>query len=241
MTAVAAMTMPLRRHDLVRLHASGWFDVLARPWDHEARACLAHWQAHDLPLVVTRQPLAADGGEHDALTLGIAAPTCWSRRRVALQVARRYVQRCSGFPPAGQVTPLLREGERRWWRLLCRDLTALGVTARVYGSHGWQALTGLAYLHASSDIDLLLPVRSAPQADQACVLLGGVDEGGRPPRIDGELMFGDGSATAWREWQRWRTGRTRELLIKRINGALLVRSEDRVAAASWAMPQAATA
>jgi phosphoribosyl-dephospho-CoA transferase len=40
-------------------------------------------------------------------------------------------------------------------------------------------------------------------------------------RLDGELMLPVGDAIAWREWASWRAGRTRRVLVKRLNGAAL--------------------
>jgi phosphoribosyl-dephospho-CoA transferase len=48
-------------------------------------------------------------------------------------------------------------------------------------------------------------------------------------RLDGELMFADGGAVAWREWAAWRTGRCRTLLVKRLHGAALEHSVGRFA------------
>ena len=49
-------------------------------------------------------------------------------------------------------------------------------------------------------------------------------DGCRPPtlRVDGELVFTDGMATAWREWRTWRAGRCSSLLVKRLDGADLL-------------------
>jgi phosphoribosyl-dephospho-CoA transferase len=41
------------------------------------------------------------------------------------------------------------------------------------------------------------------------------------PRLDGELVFDDGAAVAWREWLAWRAGRALALLVKRIDGSSL--------------------
>jgi phosphoribosyl-dephospho-CoA transferase len=101
------------------------------------------------------------------------------------------------------------------------------VVARVYGSYGWQQLTGMDYVHAKSDIDLLVEVRTVAQADQASALLCTANDAG-PLRIDGELAFESGAAVAWREWLRFRSGQTEQILVKRLAGATL---ED---AAVWA-------
>jgi phosphoribosyl-dephospho-CoA transferase len=46
---------------------------------------------------------------------------------------------------------------------------------------------------------------------------------GAAPRLDGELLFGDGAAVAWREWIEWRAGRARAVLVKRLDGVSLQR------------------
>jgi phosphoribosyl-dephospho-CoA transferase len=44
-------------------------------------------------------------------------------------------------------------------------------------------------------------------------------------RLDGELVFPDGAAVAWREWHACRGGRTRRLLVKRLDGATLAEAQ----------------
>jgi hypothetical protein len=227
------------------------------------------------------------------------------------------------------------------WRSLLASLAAVGCAPRVYGGYGWQTLTQLAYVHADSDLDLLLPVDSATQADEvgrvlasadgvspavaplaltpigmtpigvrSCLLPGAAVAGGvrscllpdlsretsihslaedwpgaglqgrdgdvenavigpisehdarcqspsemmqkarpdpelggvarqkaRPdpmrdpmrgppamwpgPRLDGEMLFPDGAAIAWREWVAHREGRTAQVLVKRLRGVAM--------------------
>ena len=105
------------------------------------------------------------------------------------------------------------------WTALCSALETLGAEIRVYGSHGWQQLTGLAYLRDGSDIDLLVAIDSPRQADAAVALLNCMPLSA--PRLDGELVFGHGRAVAWREWAKWRAGGTTQLLVKHLHGAML--------------------
>jgi phosphoribosyl-dephospho-CoA transferase len=231
--------MNWQRHQLVWLNAAGWQSVLAEteaepPWTTSARECLQHWAAHDLPLVLTRQPLAptstltsAPGGEGGALrtlktlTLGLAAPLCWGRQRLFVHVAAAAVQRVGAFPLAAAITGALPAAARESWRALGAALQAAGVEARVYGSHGWQALSGLAGVRdGASDIDLLLPCATPAQADAVVALLDGAPT--LLPRIDGECVFEGGAAVAWREWAAWRAGAVRQVLVKRLHGAALV-------------------
>ena len=41
------------------------------------------------------------------------------------------------------------------------------------------------------------------------------------PRLDGELLFPDGAAIAWREWSDYRQGRASQVLVKRLRGVAL--------------------
>jgi phosphoribosyl-dephospho-CoA transferase len=77
-----------------------------------------------------------------------------------------------------------------------------GEVAFVYGSLAWQywaANSGLAYLTANSDADLLF----RPMSWGAVLTIVGVLERFQrqyhAPRLDGEIVLPDGEAIAWRE------------------------------------------
>lgn len=232
---------PLRRHGLVWLDEYAWFRVLATAASAsdalqvpstQTLDCLSHWAQHCWPLVVTRQDGAPDAGDaagasvaDGVLALGLSAPARCGRHAIAVSASLRGVMRHGAFPRAGELLTALPAAAQAGWARLCERLDRLDVVARVYGSHGWQQLTGLDYVHARSDIDLLVEVSSAAQADQAAALLLAAAAG--PLRIDGELAFEDGAAVAWREWLRFRSGQTDRILVKRLTGASL---ED---AAAW--------
>jgi len=205
----------LRRQQLVRLSGEGWARVLDAPWEAPARQCLALWAARGLPLVVTRQPVAAS----DTLATGLPAPARFRRLRLALAVAPRHVMFLDEFPAAEAVSRLLPRSQAATWRALVARLAEVDCAPRVYGGYGWQAITRLAYVHAASDLDLLLPVSSQPQADAVAGLLADMAWDG--PRLDGELLFADGAAVAWREWLAHRQGRTARVLVKRLHGVAL--------------------
>ena len=206
----------LRRHQLVRLSDAGWRALRERPWDDVASACLAHWSAQRLPLVVTRQ--LPERGDTE-LALGLPAPWQWQRRRIALQVATRDVLYFDDFPTADSIVGLLTTSKRRAWLELVGALVDLGAAPRVYGSFGWQRLTGLHYLHAHSDLDLRLSVDDGAAADAVVAVL----QRARitAPRLDGELVFPEGSAVAWREWSAWRAGQVDRILVKRLQGVAM--------------------
>jgi phosphoribosyl-dephospho-CoA transferase len=220
---------PLRRHRLVWLDEYAWHRVLATassPADplpvpgSQTLDCLSHWAQQRWPLVVTRQADAADASAPDGvLALGLSAPARWGRHTIGVSASLRGVMRHGAFPRAVELLSHLPATAQAGWERLCERLDRLEVVACVYGSHGWQQLTGMDYVHARSDIDLLVEVRSAAQADQAAALLLAADAG--PLRIDGELAFEDGAAVAWREWLRFRSGQADRILVKRLTGASL--------------------
>lgn len=220
---------PLRRHQLVWLDEFAWYRVLATALSHgdppqgtsaETADCLAHWAQQRWPLVVSRQPTDTAGGPADVgLALGLPAPACWGRQRISITTSFSGVARQGEFPPAGELAPQLPAAARAGWGRLCERMARLEIKAQVYGSYGWQQLTGMGYVHPESDIDLLIDVRTAAQADQVGALLLAAESG--PVRVDGELAFDDGASVAWREWLRFRSGQADRILVKRLGGAAL--------------------
>jgi len=208
----------LHRHQIVRLREAGWQRLLVREWDAQARECLAHWAERGLPLVVTRQPEDLPEGE---IALGLCAPVQWDLRRLALRVTWAEVLYFDEFPRVEQLIAQLPYSARLPVRELAVALQACGVTARVFGSHGWQALSGLPHVRDGSDLDLWMAVDGAVQADAVAAAL----QAFASPvlRLDGELVFSGDAAVAWREWHAWRAGRTSALLVKRLHGASLSR------------------
>ena len=211
----ARLPSALRRQQLLRLSGEGWARVLDAPWDSTARQCLALWAARGLPLVVTRQPVPAA----DTLATGLPAPARFRRLRLAVAVAPRHVMFLDEFPAAESVARLLPRSCVTAWRALLALLATAVCAPRVYGGYGWQALARLAYVHPASDVDLLLPVDSSAQADAVAAMLANAAWAG--PRLDGELLFADGAAVAWREWLAHREGRTAQVLVKRLHGVAL--------------------
>ena len=193
----------LQRNQLVWLHDAAWATLAARQWTETEHATLAYWQQHRLPLVVCRQ---APCTPTQRISAGLAAPRSWAASKLALDLAPEGIQAHGDFPSLQQVargTP---------WQSAAHALAeALGTTAHVYGSHGWQQLSGLDYVHAESDIDLSLQV---PDADTAQAVVAQLEAAQLPMRIDGELVFAGGHAVAWREYARLLQGQTRSVMVK---------------------------
>ncbi|HAI46789.1 phosphoribosyl-dephospho-CoA transferase [compost metagenome] len=196
------------RHTLV------WVSAQAR-WRADLPAQeprLAAWFAQGWPAVVARR--AADDPD-PRLRLGVPLPPNEGKQRLALRVPLQDIVRQQ--PPVS-LHALIDRPDRligAEWCMALQGLNAIA-PARVFGAFAWQALTGLPYVHAQSDIDLLWQVHAPAVAERLVQRLQAweVREG---RRVDGELCLPGGAAVNWREY----AGSARQVLVKRIDGALL--------------------
>jgi phosphoribosyl-dephospho-CoA transferase len=184
-------------------HAGWQADIAA----HEPR--LADWFAQGLPAIVARR--AADDAD-PRLRLGVPLPPAEGKLRLALRVPARDVLRTA--PPPTLQAVLEGDLAPDWQRPLqaLQDIAA----ARVFGAFAWQFLSGLHYVHARSDVDLLWRIDATAQADALAARLQAW-EAEHDRRVDGELCLGGDAAVNWREY----AGRSREVLVKRPEGAAL--------------------
>ncbi|WMJ71490.1 malonate decarboxylase holo-[acyl-carrier-protein] synthase [Stenotrophomonas sp. 24(2023)] len=206
------------RHTLAWLSANAdWrADVAA----HEPR--LAAWFAQGLPAMVARR--AVDDPD-PRLRLGVPLPPSEGKQRIALRVPLQDVLRQQ---PPPTLDAILATGVARDWQVALHALVHIA-PARVFGAFAWQHLSGLPYVHAASDIDLLWRVDARAQADALVARLRHwEDEYGH--RVDGELCLADGGAVNWREY----AGGSRQVLVKRLDGAALEAREHLFAAAGAA-------
>jgi phosphoribosyl-dephospho-CoA transferase len=212
----------LHRHQIVWLSPAGWQRILLRNSDRTQGECLEHWAANGFPLVVTKQ--SSDDQQVDAISLGLPAPDRWGRRRIALRVPRRDVLFFDEFPKFEEVLSLVHRDARAEGLQVVDELRSCGVFARVYGSLGWQHLTGLDHVRTNSDVDLWMAVSDLNQADAVARVL----QACAHPRLalDGELMFNDGHSVAWREWLAWRAGHSKSLLVRTLSRVFMSRTFD---------------
>lgn len=186
---------------LVWLTDAGWRATAAAA-QPEHRAALARWADNSWPLVVRRLD---DTAGDDEVCLGLPLPpdaATGAKMRVALRVPAERVARTT---PALELKLALNAAAHRppasaairydSLAALCDEAEGLGL--RVFGSLAMQTLTGLPYLSASSDIDLLFHPASRRQLDDGVALLARHAE--HLP-LDGEIVFPGGAAVSWKEW-----------------------------------------
>ena len=198
------------RHWLVRVAPPAWADVLAERPDLAAEPLLPGWVDRSWPLVARRRG-SADRADHTPL--GLPLPPSHGKKRIAVDIAPGALL---------SFTPPLSLGEVRGhapdaWHATVDALLALagefGTEPRVFGSFAWAALTGLDYITASSDLDLLWPLR--PDTLDLLTRLAAL-EATAPGKLDGEVI-GDG-AVNWREL----ASGAAEVLVKSSDGVALV-------------------
>jgi phosphoribosyl-dephospho-CoA transferase len=177
------------------------------------------WADRGWPVIVRRRA----GADDPALVpVGLPLPPSAGKRRIALLLPPDGVLQRSSPPLLRIAAGVADPG----WRSTIASLLTLGarigVEPSVFGSLLWQHQTGLTFLSPRSDLDVLWPV---PPGFDALSLVFGIAEVQRdaPLRIDGEVVFSDGSAVNWRElWMAHRAADRAMVLAKTMEGVRLL-------------------
>jgi len=193
---------PWRRHELLHVAPDVWASALAQRPALADLPLLECWAKREWPVIVRRR---AEGEDPGMVPVGVPLPPAAGKCRVALVL-----------PPGGILQrshpPLLlraaaKVADAGWQATIAALLvlgTRTGVEPSAFGSLLWEHLTGLAYLSPQSDLDVLWQV---PADFDVLDLVFGIAQVQRdaPIRIDGEVIFPDGSAVNWRElWNAYR-------------------------------------
>jgi len=183
------------RHDLVWLTERGWQRVHAgAPLD--AIGALERWRDGGWPAVVRRAEADQPPNE---VAVGFALPPRpddGTKLRVACRVELADIGRRTRALPLVGALDAVPDAWREGLAALERQAADAGLGLAVYGSVALQALTGQPYLTPTSDIDLLLRPLGRAQLGAGLDLLA-AHAGALP--LDGEVVFPDGRAVAWKE------------------------------------------
>jgi phosphoribosyl-dephospho-CoA transferase len=171
--------------------------------------------------VIVRRRMVGDcvGGVPAALPL----PPSHGKRRLAFSFP-------AGAAMAAMPPVLLCEAARTtptpWHSVIAAVLDisdTVKTTPRVFGALLWEHVTGLPYLTAKSDLDLLWSVSDELTAVLLVERLLELEAEG-PVRIDGELELPDGAGVNWRELANNSDQRS-QVLVKTMDG-VEVRARD---------------
>ncbi|HXE41129.1 MAG TPA: malonate decarboxylase holo-[acyl-carrier-protein] synthase [Azonexus sp.] len=183
----------MRRHDLVYLHPDAAFTTPCAAAGSPFWLAARQWIAQGRPLVAARQP--AGGGP---FCLGLALPLHQERKRLGILAEAGQIADVRAPLAVGQCVHRLAPPTGDRLLALAKTIAASGARLGVYGSLAWEALSGEAYRHTESDIDLICDV--ADYAQYAWALAAFRDAAAELPcRLDGELRFPNGDAVAWAE------------------------------------------
>ena len=203
----------VRRHDLIFVSPVAWHSLLKTRDDLFEGPLVADWAGRGWPLVARR----AMPGDTVGVALGLPLPPFAGKRRLSFLMQPDDI--VSTAPPL-ELSATINVAPESWRHTLDQvaDLASrYGVEARVFGSLAWQTLTGLTYLTASSDLDLLLPIRRSSDLAQLTTDLAAI-EAAAPMRLDGELVRDDGVGVNWREIHAC----AREVLVKSTGDVALL-------------------
>ena len=205
--------MSLRRHDLLSATPATWDVMLQLHPELAELPLVADWARRGWPMIVRRR-LPGEGSAD--LPAAVPLPPSYGKQRIAIS-----------FPPGAALTALppvlLRDAAvaapADWQRTIAVLIAAgegLGVAPCVFGALLWQHATGLEYLTARSDLDLLWRVSDETVAESLIQVLTRLDAAG-PIRLDGELVLPDGAAVNWREFAQ-ADGAAATVLAKTMDG-----------------------
>lgn len=207
---------PWSRHELLRIAPPLWSQALASRPDLAAMPLLGGWADRGWPVIVRRRTV---GERPDHVPLGVPLPPAAGKLRIALTVPEAAA--LERLPPAA-LSIVEPTADRTWWSAI-DALVALGarlaVTPTSFGSLLWEHETGLRYLSGEFDLDVLLYAHRGCDLHSLLAGIAGIERTA-PMRIDGEIVFADGSAVNWRELRAAVNGET--------SGAVMVKSIDQV-------------
>lgn len=194
------------RHDLVWLTPDGWGAALAQARPVE-RAALERWQREDWPAIVRRRDADAPSS---VVSAGVALPPereTGIKPRIALRLDASHIARHSPPLSIAQIASAAPTHWRPALERLADDAHELELSA--YGSLALQSITRLPYLTPTSDIDLLFAPSTRTQLGTGINLL--TSACAQLP-LDGEVVFPNGDAVAWKEWRDAVAGGARVLV-----------------------------
>jgi phosphoribosyl-dephospho-CoA transferase len=181
------------RHDLVWLTPDGWQSALAQAKPVE-RPALERWQREDWPAIVRRRDADA---LPSVVSAGVALPPERGiKPRIALRLDASQIARHAPPLAIAQAATAAPSHWRAALKGLAEDAHELDL--KVYGSLALQSITGLPYLTSSSDIDVLFAPSTRTQLATGLELL--CRACAHLP-LDGEVVFPNGDAVAWKEWR----------------------------------------
>lgn len=153
------------------------------------------WQQQEWPAVVRRRDAAAGD---DEVCIGFALPPQDGYKpKVAATVKIAHILEHQSALSLNSVINAAPAPWQETLRQLQIEASVAGIRFRVYGSLAMQFLTGQTYIGASSDVDLLFRPQDQEHLVTGLALLVQYQ---KQMALDGEIIFPQDQAVAWKEW-----------------------------------------
>ena len=215
MTSLSSRSDRLRRHDLVFVSPAAWRSLLEARRDMAGEPLVAGWIDRGWPLIARR----VVPGETDGLPLGLPLPPSLGKRRIALLLPADAMVSTSPPPLLGDAIAVAPPAWRPTMERLVDLAASRGGQMCVFGSLAWRLLTGLDYLTARSDLDILVLLPRAGDVARLTAELAALERTA-PMHLDGELVRHDGAGVSWREFNEG----AHEVLVRTTRNAALLRA-----------------
>ena len=186
----------LRRHDLLRPEPAAWDAMLQTRPDLADLPLLTGWARLGRPVIVRRR---LPGEAANDVPAAVPLPPGHGKRRIAISFPSGAA--LAALPPV-RLRDAAAAAPADWQPVIASLVGAdenAGIEPCVFGALLWQHVTGLPYLTAQSDLDLLWHVPDEAAAARLVQTLIRLDAAG-PIRLDGELVLPDGAGINWQEF-----------------------------------------
>jgi len=222
--AIGSSKRHWNRHELLQVAPKFWASLLASQPAISTAPYLKNWADRGWPVIVRRW--MDDDVLPDIVPVGVPLPPVAGKQRISFLVSEQAVLARSPRPALYSVKGVAGYS----WQHTIEALLVLGerhgVAPAAFGSLLWQYKTGLPYLSPQSDLDVLWPLSCDCDIDSILVGIADIDERA-PMRIDGEIVFSNGSAVNWREFHlALKQENPGEVLTKTIDGVHLTKAAD---------------
>lgn len=214
--------MNLSRHSLVWLTPEGWSHLLTSSCKGGSISLsenLGLWQRNNFPFIVTRQSARV---AEPSIVVGFTLPLAMGKQRLAIALDPWQIDYISEPLSLTDAIPYAPEVWQDDLHEMAREAQKYHLDIRIYGSLAWQALTKLNYVHPSSDIDILIRIDSRLQLAESLQIL---KQHSQLLPLDGEFLFSNDHAVAWKELINESDSQPMTILMKTINSVSLVKKE----------------
>jgi phosphoribosyl-dephospho-CoA transferase len=204
----------LRRHDLLRAEPVAWQAMLRRHPRVADLPLVTDWALLGRPVIVRRRMA---GDVSDSVPAALPLPPCHGKLRVAFSFSSGAA--VIALPPV-LLCDAARSAPVKWQPIISALLDlgeAIKIPPRVFGALLWEHTTGLPYLSAQSDLDLLWLTSEELTAHSLVERLRQLDAES-PVRLDGELQLPDGAGVNWRELAQNSDDEHSQVLVKTMDG-----------------------